>query len=125
MLPTGPVFNIKYDRNATINCPLNEYCYIAPLYSPESTVSTTSSLKCKGVILHVPTKSKPIYTILYSNGTIEQHSEQKLIPENAPQIDSTATCPDWICNHAPVTLYLENMKTPKQGYLNHDSQSEW
>jgi hypothetical protein len=106
-LPTGPIFDLKYDRNISINRMSDGFKHIAPLYAPETTVILTTSPEREGIILHVPTSKEPVYTILFPDGSVEQHEEQHIIPTTARTINPTATFPDWIKHHAPARFTLK------------------
>lgn len=121
-ITTVSIRRYSNNRSITINHLSDGYCSIAPLYQPDIHVRTTNEEV--SIILHVPTENEPVYTISLTDGSIIQEEEANIRPISSTP-DITKDLPPWIKHHAPATLYLPDIKTPKQGYLLNTEVGHW
>eukprot|EP00957_Ditylum_brightwellii_P171384 13047536-Ditylum_brightwellii.AAC.1 len=90
-LPTGPIFNLKYQRNISLNCLADGFKAIVPLCQPELEVNVIQDPEKKGVILHITTEKEPVYTVMMEGGSIKQNLEYDILPTDSPPFDPTAS----------------------------------
>jgi len=80
-------------------------------------------------IIGIPSYDRPnIYTVLFSDGSISEYSDQNDIIEASPapqQLKTFSLLPSWIQDAANATLFLTHMSKPRHGKLYLNSLDQW
>ena len=131
--PSGPQFNLKYDRGFTITRKLDQEMHQKPMHENNDTTYIKIAKKyIPATVLQVPLdeENEPYIVQMKETGEIREVMSDKMndhdptrAPTDNPSVPNHLY--SWARHQAKVTLFLSShWTTPKQGYLN-KSEDEW